>query len=163
MAQTYLFREVLGDGATFVFWHAFVVKGELDILDNAELLDQVIALKDKAQIPATGLREVIVIKLGNVQSTKEILAAGWLIKTAENVQHRGLATARRAHHANIFTRMNTERNALQDMAFQVTHAVGFAYVAQLDDGVRHDGMKEGAGLERSGSLKNGAALLKTIL
>ena len=93
MTQAYLFREVLGNGATFVFWHAFVVKGELDILDNAELLDQIIALKNEAQIAATGLREVIVIKLGNIQSTKEILAARGLIKTAENVQHRGLATA----------------------------------------------------------------------
>jgi hypothetical protein len=49
------------------------------------------------------------------------------------------------------------------MAFHVAHAVGFAYVAQFDDGIGHDEMKKEAGLERSGSLKNGAALLKTIL
>ena len=40
--------------------------------------------------------------------------------------------------------MNTERNALQDMAFQVTHPIGFANVAQFNDGVSHDGMKKGS-------------------
>ena len=63
----------------------------LDILHHAQLLNEIVRLKNKAQIPAADARERLVVHRRHILTGEEILPRGGPIETAEHIEQRAFS------------------------------------------------------------------------
>jgi hypothetical protein len=67
---------------------ALVEKRDVDVLDDGELLDEVVALEDEAQRPAAEGRERVIVHRRDVLAAEVILAPAGAVEAAEDVEQR---------------------------------------------------------------------------
>ena len=79
---------------------ALVEQRHLDVLDDRVLRQQVVRLKDEAEVGAADLGELVVVHPGDVDVAQEVVAAGRPVEAAEDVEERGLAGAGRPHEGD---------------------------------------------------------------
>src|SRR5262249_26960700 len=77
------------------------------------LWQQVVGLKDKAQVPATDFRKLVVVHLRYVLVAEEILARARTVEAAEQVEKGGLAGAGRSHKGDEIAFLEFQGNASQ--------------------------------------------------
>ena len=70
---------------------ALIGQRQLDVLHHRVLLDQVVRLEDEADVAASHLRQLVVVELGDILVSQDVLPAGGPVEAAQEVQHRALA------------------------------------------------------------------------
>ena len=103
-----------------------VHEGEFDIFDSRGLGEQVVVLEDKTNFAVAQYGTFIFGHLARVVAVKPVGAVGGDVKTSENVQHGGFATAGSAHDGDELTLLNIETDATQRMdGFAADREVAF--------------------------------------
>ena len=123
VAQTHHLREPLAVFETGGEVAALVEQGDVDVLDDGELLDEVVALEDEAQRAPTEGGERVVIHRRHVHAAEEILPGAGPVEAAEDVEKGGLAGTGRAHDGDVFAGHDGEVHAPQRAHLDVTHPV----------------------------------------
>ena len=78
-----------------------VVEWDLNILDHAQLLYQIIRLENETNTRAPDFCKFIICHLRDVIFAEQQASIGRLIKTTQQVQQGTLSTTRRPHNRNI--------------------------------------------------------------
>jgi hypothetical protein len=90
-----------------------VGQGELDVLGDGVLLDQVVRLEDEADVSAPDLRELVVVELGDITPAVEVVAAAGTVEATEQVEHGALARARLAHDGDVLALVEVDGDAFE--------------------------------------------------
>lgn len=112
---------------------ALIVQRRFDVLDDGQLRDEVIRLKDESDRTAANSRQFVVTEFADVLISKKVLPACGAIEQAQQVQERGLSGTGRAHDRDILTGFEREIDAAQGVHGVVSHVVGFSNVAKISD------------------------------
>ena len=88
-----------------------------------------------AQLPQFGLG-----KLGNFLPHQRNAAGTGFVQTAQQMQQRGFAAARRADNAHAFARLDLQRQIMQHVHIQAAVLIGFADFLTVDDPITHNAM-----------------------
>src|SRR5665213_2596658 len=110
--------------------HAAVEERDFDILGNIEIVDQVEALEDEADVPAAQAREFLLTQFRDLLAKERIAAAVGIVEQAEDVEQRRLAASRRAHDREEFPATHHERYLRQGVSLHLGRAVDLADVLQ---------------------------------
>src|SRR5450631_227368 len=84
-----------------------------DVLDRREIRDHVKLLEDEADSFSANLVEVGGAEAGDVLSVKPDLAAGGAVEASDEIDHRALARAGRAHHRDPLAGRDGERDIVE--------------------------------------------------
>src|SRR5690606_6708767 len=76
---------------------AEIGQGEADVLDHAQLGDQMKALEHEAQLPEPDVAQRVVVEVADLHPVKEVVASRRPVEAAEHVEHRALARAAGSH------------------------------------------------------------------
>ena len=112
---------------------SLIDQGELHILQNRQILDEVILLENKADLLVANGGKLLVRQLPNVHPAEAVLAPGRDIQAPQHVHHGGLTGAGLTHDGHELSPVNGEAHAIQgpDLAFQ-SFAVDLIYILDLD-------------------------------
>jgi hypothetical protein len=130
--------------------NALVEQGNLDVLDNRVLRQQVVRLKDEAQIAAADLGQLVVVHLRNVLVAEEVLPAGRPIQTAKQIEQRGLAGARRSHEGDEFALLDHQGDAAQGVYGDRLQVVVFDQIVDAND-FGHEWICSGMKIRQAGT------------
>src|SRR5437764_318319 len=92
---------------------ALVQERDLDVLDHRVLRQQVVRLKDEAQVTAAYFGELVVVHLRNVFVAQEVLAAGGPVEAAQEIEQRRFAGTGRTHEGDEVPLGNPQRYAAE--------------------------------------------------
>ena len=96
------------------FLHVAVGERQLDVLVDRQVVEQVIALKDEADVPLLQRGAILGGERVNRMPHQVVLAAPGAVVHAEDVEQRRLAGARRSHDRDELAWLDVERDAAQD-------------------------------------------------
>ena len=71
--------------------HPPVDQGQGHVLQGVQLLNQVVALKDEADLPVSDAGQLLVCEGADVGPLQKVLPVGGDVQTAQHVHHGGLA------------------------------------------------------------------------
>ena len=86
--------------------HAGIGQGEFYILHGIKLRQEVEVLEYEAYLPITHGRELVVIEVTHIDSTKLVLACRWGVEATKDIHEGALARARGTHDAQVLTLFN---------------------------------------------------------
>src|SRR5262245_24306781 len=90
-----------------------IVQRHLNVFDQRKLLDQVVRLKDEAEITAANLGQSVVVQLCNILIAKDVLAGSRSVEAAQQIEQRRLAGSGRAHDGNVIALFKVNRYTSQ--------------------------------------------------
>src|SRR6185503_498461 len=96
-AQTHELECFADEIAALRFAYLLIEQWQLDVLVDVELVDQVEALEDEADVAFAQIGEPTLGIPRDFALAEEVLAAAWVVDEAHDVQQRRLATTRRPH------------------------------------------------------------------
>jgi hypothetical protein len=114
---------------------AAVEQREFDIVDHAQVGDQVEALEHEAERAVAQLRHFLVAVRGDGRAADLHAALARPVEQADEIQQRALAAAAGAHHRDEFAAVDGEVDVLQCQRLDLVGAVGLAHFIQSDHGV----------------------------
>ena len=125
-----LLQRVNGAGTALLAGHARKGERQLHVGKHGLVHDQVIALEYKAdRVIAIGIPVGIAVLLGGATANDQI-TAGVAVKTANDIQHRGLSAAGGAEDRHEFALTEVDADALQGVNLAITRGIGLHDVAQ---------------------------------
>ena len=86
--------------------HTEVGEREFDILEDVQLIYQVEALEDEADIALANLRALLFFEVANFFVAQVIVALGGVVEQAQDIQERGFAATRGAHDGDELAILN---------------------------------------------------------
>src|SRR2546423_11748099 len=81
--------------ATFGRPHPTISQRQLDVFEDAEVANQVEALKDEPDFAVAHASALPRLQVGDLTAVERVRAVGWRVEQAENREQRRLAAARR--------------------------------------------------------------------
>src|SRR5690625_32000 len=105
------------------------------VLAGGQAGDEVVELKDEADVVASVIRQSRFVGVGEVDVAVHDAAAAGRIEAAEDVEEGGFAAARGAEQHDEFARVEVEIDAPQRVHLDLTHIVDLREVAHLKDDV----------------------------
>jgi hypothetical protein len=107
--------------------------GEHHILERGAMAEQMEGLEDESDAPGPQRGALVLAQRSGVDAVDQVVAGGWPVKAAENVQQRGLPRSRRPHDRQPVTGVDREVDSPQGLHGRVA-AVGAADATQFHDG-----------------------------
>ena len=98
--------------------------------------DEVVHLKDKADVPGAPFGELAARHVGDLIARHGNGAGGGNVKATEQVEQRGFSRAARPHEADEVALIHVQIEALQNLNLLAAPPVGLVKAADLDQGVR---------------------------
>ena len=136
-----LFAHVLGkphaaerlDGALTALGagHAGKREGQLDVFQNGLMWDKIVGLEHEADAVVAVRVPIAVLVLACGHTIDEQVAAIVMVKAADDVEHGGLARARRPQHCHELVVAEGHRHVIERGLREVRSGVGLAHVYQL--------------------------------
>jgi hypothetical protein len=126
------------DGALLRVLHrraAPVEQGQLDVLHRRRARQEVEPLEDEAELRVAQVGELRLAHRLDGDAVEHVVSARRLVEAAEDVQHRRLAGARRAHDRHQLTGVHREVHAAERVHRTVAFAVDASDVVERDDGM----------------------------
>ena len=102
-----------GDLFPLPYGDTLIDQGKGDVFQGVELLNEVVTLEDKADLPVADAGQAAVGKRGDVGAVEMVLAVGGDIQTAQHVHQGGLAGAGLAHDGHKFSPVDLEGDTVQ--------------------------------------------------
>src|ERR1700687_757380 len=97
--------------------HVLVGQRHFQVFENRQIVDQVVALEDKADVRFMQLVAFLDVELVNGVTKKVIVPGPSTIQHADDTQQRRLPGARRAHDGDELARLNIQSNSAQQEEF----------------------------------------------
>src|SRR5437879_1157477 len=110
---------------------------QLDVALSAQHRHQVVELEHEADVVCAPLRQLAARKVVDAATADVDLARAGLIETADQVEQRGLARARRTHERDEVALGNIERESVQDLDCLLAAPVDLADTADLNHQLGH--------------------------
>lgn len=110
-------------------------KGQGDVLETGQGVQQVRVLEDEAQVVATELGELTAAQLRDVEPVQDDVPAGHGIDGGDAVQKRALTRARWTHHADELAFADVERHVVERACDGLARAVDLPNVAHGEQDV----------------------------
>src|SRR6267154_4446961 len=108
---------------------------QLDVLKGGEYGDEVVHLKDEADMAGAPLGEFVAGHVRDFVASHGDAAVGGDVQAAKQIEQRSLAGAAGAHEADEVAFVDVEIEALQDLDFFAAAAVSFVQSADLNQAV----------------------------
>jgi hypothetical protein len=108
-------------------------KRELHVLEGGENRDEVIHLKDEADVAGAPFGKFAGRHAGDLIAGDFDAASRGNVETAEKIQQSGFARAAGTHERDEFTCGHIEIEALKNVDFFTAAAIGFVEIANLDE------------------------------
>ena len=86
---------------------------ENHVIQRVQVLEQVVALENEADLPVADAGQVLVLQGGDIGPIQLILPMGGHVQTAQHVHHGGLARTGRTHDGHKFPPVDLEGHAIQ--------------------------------------------------
>ena len=112
---------------------AHVEVRKLHVLERARPRQEVEVLEDEAELHAADLRKLRARTRRDLDSVEEVRALRRHVEAAEDVEHRRLAGAGRAHDRDELPLVHAKRNAVQRVDRFAAYGVDLVHVANLDE------------------------------
>ena len=109
---------------------------QLHILVHGELVDQVEALEDKADVVLAQVGPLALVEAGHFNAVELEAAAVWVVEQADNVQQGRFATSGGPHHGNELPFLHLEGKLVQGNGAHLFGAVEFFKVFYFYHDVR---------------------------
>ena len=113
--------------------HTGVEKGQLHILLDVELGNQIVLLEDEAQHLIADLGLLVVVHGGYVHASQVVGAGGGDVQTADDVHGGGFAGAGGAHDGDKFSAVHGEAHAVQGVDALIAHLVDLVDVLEFNE------------------------------
>jgi hypothetical protein len=107
-------------------------QGQLDIRQGRGTRQEVIGLKDEADLFVPDLGKLVIIQPASVNPFKLINARGWLIKAANDVHQGRLPRARRPHYGQHLATLRLKAHTSESCHLHRAQFVGFGNAIYLD-------------------------------
>jgi len=111
---------------------AEIEQRQLHILKHRQLVDEVEALEDEADIRFAELGPPALGVAGNLLTQEEVFTRAGRVEQAEDVEQRGFAAARGTHHRDELPRLDRQVHLVQGGGFDVLGGVDFFQVPCFD-------------------------------
>ena len=92
---------------------ALIEQRHFDVLDDRVLGEQIVRLKNEAEVLAADFGKLIVVHVGDIFVAEVIFAGRGAIETAEQVEQRRFAGAGRPHQGDEIPLREIQRHAVQ--------------------------------------------------
>ncbi|MPM96632.1 hypothetical protein SDC9_143797 [bioreactor metagenome] len=92
---------------------ALINQGQLYIFQHAEILHQIILLKNKPDLLVADVAELLVAQLPHVHPIQQVVSPGGDVQTAQHVHHGGLSRAGLTHDGHKLPPLNVKGNSVQ--------------------------------------------------
>src|SRR5712671_4262129 len=110
----------------------FVRERQIYVLCNRKIVEQMIALKDEANISLAQPNTLLAVELVNSLLIQEVFAGPCVVEHSKNTEQRGFARAARTHHGDEVTLLDREADATQDEGLACGCLVTFFKILELD-------------------------------
>ncbi len=115
--------------------HIVIKQRQLDILAHRQLVDQVEALEDEADVALAEVGELGLVQFGDFGAVEQIRSVGRAIQHADHVQQGRFAAARRPHDRHEFAVRHVQIDAVERSRLDRIGAVDPRQVAHAQHGV----------------------------
>ena len=112
------------------------LRREFDVLKRRQVRDQIVELKDKADIGATVFHKLCLVGGAHIAPVHRHSAGGRRVHTAQDVERRGLAGTRSTQNDGELAALDRKARAVERMNAGVALAVCFDDVFEFDIGHR---------------------------
>lgn len=110
---------------------SLVQQWRLEVLIDRQLIDQMVALKNKADVILVKLGPLLLTELEDRFVEEIVFARRRIVEHADNVQQGRFARPARSHNRDEFTFINFEIDVTQNISFDKTGSVVFVDVYNL--------------------------------
>jgi hypothetical protein len=123
---------VADEALTLFAGDVFVGEGELEIFEDGEIVDEVVALEDKADVGFVQFVAMFDAELVDGFAVEKIFAGPGAIEHSENTEQGGFAGAAGAHDGDEFAGSDVQGDAAEDEEFAAAGIVGFFEMVETD-------------------------------
>ena len=118
--QTHSFQRFHCQLPALIGADSLIDQGELHIFQHRQALDQIILLKDEADLPVADAGEFPIGEFPYIGSVQIVLSMGGDVQTPQYVHHGGLAGTGLSHHRHELSAVNGQAHTVQgaDLALQ---------------------------------------------
>ncbi len=132
IAQAHPLQSLLHPLSALAALDPAIDQGRLDVVGDAEVLDQVEVLEDEADGVVAQPRQAGFRNLGHLFAAEPVAARARPIEQAQDVEQGGLAASRRPGDGDEFAGGDFQRNALQGLRLDLAVAIGPDHVFELE-------------------------------
>ena len=135
MPHAHPLQRRLDAGPAFAAGEAAVEERDLDILGHGQVVDQIEALEDEADVFTPKPGQLSLRASADLFAEELERAAARAIEEAEDIEQGGLAAPRRSHDGDKLAGADLEGNLVQRRRFDLAGSIGLAEVFELEHGV----------------------------
>ena len=114
--------------------HAAVGEGQLDVLEDREIADQIEALEDEADLAIADARRVRGLELGDRPAVELVRPLRGGVEEAQDREQRRLAAPRGPADRDVFAARDLDADVRQRVRFDVLGGEDLGEILQFDDG-----------------------------
>ena len=107
----------------------FIGEGDFEVLEDRQVVDEVVALENEADIGFVKLIALLYIEAMDRLAVKVVFAGPRAIEHPDNAEKRRLPGSRRSHERNKFTRLNLQGHATQHIKLTPARFVNLLHVS----------------------------------
>ena len=107
------------------------LRGQRNVLERGQVLNQIVELKNKTDLVASVGGQLAGVVFGNLFTIEKYSSFGERVHAAKDIQQRGLARAGRADDDTDLTFFNLKRGVAQCLNGDFSHMVDFFYVLKF--------------------------------
>ena len=133
VAQAHHLQRHLGPLVALGPGHSRIHEGDLHVLHERQLWQQIVLLENKTQHPVADGRQLIFVHLSHILSVQQIRAGGGDVQTADDVHAGGLAGTGLAHDGHKLPLVNLKRDVIGSLDGGVAHPVELAHVLKFNE------------------------------
>ena len=145
MGNSHAFHDVRDTLPAFLRRHLVIEQRQLDVLGHAELVDEIEALEDETDVLLAYDAALRLGVLRDILVKEEVVAVARIIEQADDIEQRGFATARRAHHRHKVALVDFDVDAIQRHRLDFIGPVDLVQVVQF----KHVGNSPQSSVKRS--------------
>ena len=112
--------------------NVLIRKRQIDVLLHGEVVEQVVALEDHADILLRQFSPLLALQVVNALFAKPVLALPLVVEKSQHVEERGLPCSRWSHHSDELAFANVEVHAAQHPGSSGASFVTAIDIFQLD-------------------------------
>jgi len=122
-------EDVANEADALFVGDVFIGEGDFQVLEDRQVVDEVVALENEADIGFVKLIALLYIESVDRLAVKVVLAGPRAIEHADNAEERRLPGSRGSHERNKFTRLNLQGDAAQNIKFAPSRFVNLLHVS----------------------------------
>src|SRR5258708_31738996 len=125
-------EDVADEADALLVRNVFIGERDFEIFEDGEIVDQVIALENEADVGLVQLVAFLDIEFVDRLIVKVVFAAPRAVEHADDAEQSGFSRAGRAHEGDEFALLNVQRDAAQHKKLAAASLENFLEISQLN-------------------------------